>query len=253
MSWFTKLWEKWRGDKPFPDSWLTYIEQNVPYYKRLSPDKQQGLQDRTQKLIRQKHFEGCGGLSLTDEIIVTIAAQACILVLGYEHELFSDLRAVLVYPRNYFANVKQASGGGVITEGVQQRLGESSSHGNVVLAWDDTLAGASDEQDGRNLVFHEFAHQLDRTFGISSRVKLAPSGQDDDFTIVLRNSYQSFISDLEMGISTLIDPYGAKNPAEFFAVATEAFFEQPLALRQKYPKLYEQLGLFYRQNPVEYF
>jgi Mlc titration factor MtfA (ptsG expression regulator) len=250
---FEKLRQKWSGNQPFPEEWLKIIHQNVPYYRRLPQEKQQNLQGRTQRFVREKQFEGCGGLSITDEMKATIAAQACILILGSRPEMYSGLRSVLVYPHNYFANVKQASPGGVVTEGVQQRLGESWSYGNVVLAWDDIQAGASDEQDGRNLVFHEFAHQLDREFGATSRIGLPPEEGDNEWTKIVRNAYQSFLSDLENGISTLIDPYGAKNPAEFFAVTTECFFEQPAKLHKQHPDLYDQFQGFYRQNPMEYF
>jgi Mlc titration factor MtfA (ptsG expression regulator) len=250
---FEKLRQKWSGNEPFPKEWLKIIHQYVPYYERLPDEKQQALRKSMLRFIREKKFEGCGGLTITNEIKVTIAAQACILVLGSNLEMYSGLRSVLVYPHNYFANVKQTSAGGVVTEGVQQRLGESWSYGNVVLAWDDVQAGASDEQDGRNLVFHEFAHQLDREFGATSRIGLPPEEGDDEWTTIVRSTYHSFLNDLEKGISTLIDPYGAKNPAEFFAVTTECFFEQPNKLQKKHPKLYEQFRLFYQQNPEEYF
>jgi Mlc titration factor MtfA (ptsG expression regulator) len=248
-----KLRQKWQNNQSFPEGWLKIVHQNVPYYRRLPADKQQDLQKHIQKFIESKYFEGCGGLSITDEMKVTIAAQACILILGSGSEMYPGLRSVLVYSHNYFASVKQTSSGGIVTEGVQQRLGESWSYGNVVLAWDDVQAGASDEQDGRNLVFHEFAHQLDREFGATSRIGLPPEEGDDEWTKIVRNAYQSFLSDLDNGISTLIDPYGAKNPAEFFAVTTECFFEQPAKLHKKHLDLYDQFQGFYRQNPMEYF
>jgi Mlc titration factor MtfA (ptsG expression regulator) len=248
-----KIQRKWQANQPFPEGWLAIIRQNVPYYKRLPAEKQQKLRSRTQQFITDKRFEGCGGLTLTDEIKVTIAAQASILILGSEQEMYPGLRAVLVYPHDYFVNVKQTAQDGVVTEGMQQRRGESWSYGNVVLAWDDVQRSASNERDGRNLVFHEFAHQLDREFGATERIALPAEDGDDEWTHRLRKEYQTLTNDLKRGRSTLIDPYGAKNPAEFFAVTTEAFFERPLALHQKHPKLYEQFDSFYGQNPVEYF
>jgi Mlc titration factor MtfA (ptsG expression regulator) len=248
-----KLIRRWHTEPPFPEGWLKIIRQNVPYYGRLPAEKQQRLQKHTQLFITEKRFEGCGGLSLTDEIKVTIAAQACILILGSDQVMYPHLRAVLVYPHDYFVNVKETSRNGITTEGVQQRMGESWSYGNVVLAWDDVQRNASNGRAGSNLVFHEFAHQLDREFGATERIALPAEESDDEWTQTLRKEYRAFTNDLEMGRSTLIDPYGAKNPAEFFAVTTEAFFERPIALNQEYPELYEQLQSFYGQNPVEYF
>ncbi|HYW35239.1 MAG TPA: M90 family metallopeptidase [Balneolaceae bacterium] len=250
---FKKLRQKWQSSQPFPEEWLAIIQQNVPYYERLPAGQQQNLRKRVQRFISKKSFEGCGGLTLTDEMKVTIAAQACILILGSDDEIYPLLRAILIYPHDYFARVKQTASDGVITEGIQARAGESWSYGNVVLAWDDVQHGANDPDDGENLVFHEFAHQLDREYGATARIEAPPDKDDNEWTRTVRKAYRTFIRELHKGQKTLLNPYGAKNPAEFFAVTTEYFFERPLKLRQKYPELYEQFRLFYQQNPSEYF
>jgi len=242
-----------KKQQPFPEEWKQIITQHVPYFRRLPADKQTALQKRTQRFLREKNFEGCGGLSLTDEMKVTIATQACILILGSEDEMYPSLRSVLIYPEEYFANSRQTSRGGIITEGIQHRAGESWSYGDVVLAWNDVKAGADNDRDGRNLVFHEFAHQLDREFGATLRLEEQPHDDDNAWTRILRKTYRAFLNDVNHGRPTLIDTYGATNPAEFFAVTTECFFEKPLKLRKKHPELYEQFHIFYQQNPADYF
>lgn len=240
--------------RPLPKEWLDIIQRNVPYYRQLPVDKHQRLHGLIQVFLDEKLFEGCGGLELTDEIKVTIAAQACILLLGSpDNKVYPGLRSILVYPDKYFAPVKNYRAGGVIEEGSQSRLGESWSRGHIVLAWDAVKHGASDIRDGSNLVFHEFAHQLDYEYGATEQAE----GSDLHSSYlawarVLSAEYRRHIRNLERNHRTLMDAYGATNLAEFFAVATEYFFEKPAELRDKHPELYEQLVLFYKQDPDEY-
>jgi len=143
----------------FPASWLAIIRQNIPPYSKLSPEAQQQVQDYTQEFLYDKNFEGCGGLVLDDEIRVTIAAQASLLLLNRKIRCYPRLYSVLVYPSAYVAK----------GEGDERsvRLGESWRTGAVVLAWDSAKRGAANFADGRNLVIHEFAHQLDQEDGAS--------------------------------------------------------------------------------------
>ncbi len=188
---------------------------------------------------------------MTDEIRVTIAAQACILLLNRETDYFPLMKTVYVYPRRYFARTTQHLPGGVVSEGVQTRLGESWHRGPVVLSWDDVLHGARNPNDGQNVVFHEFAHELDGEYGgVDGAPKLPDFTMYTAWATVLGHEYENLLRDLERGHQNLIDAYGATSPAEFFAVVTELFFERPLALRSRYPKLYEQFKLFYRQDPA---
>lgn len=250
---FKKLHRKWLTRRPVPEAWMDIIHKNVPYYRRLPREKQNRLRKLIQIFIDEKRFEGCGGLELTDEMKVTIATQACILILGSVNDIYPDLRAVLVYPHHYFANTKQTSQDGVITEGIQARSGESWSYGNIVLAWDEVKHGASDIRDGHNLVFHEFAHQLDKEYGATSNINSPPENSTYlAWARVIGKEYKEFVNDLKRHHQTLINAYGAKNLAEFFAVATESFFEQPNELKQKHPDLYEQLKQFYQQDPATY-
>ncbi len=237
--------------KPFPPEWVKILERNVPYYRCLSPEEQKQLQGLIHVFLSEKWFEGCGGLEITDEIRLTIAAQACILLLGRETDFYPTLRTILVYPSAYVARFADRQPDGTVIEGEQARLGESWLRGTLVLSWDDVLQGASDFHDGHNVVFHEFAHQLDNESGAAEGAPLLPErSMYIAWARVLGREYQSLLNDIEHHRKTFIDEYGAINPAEFFAVITEAFFEKSVQFRAKHPELYEQLRLFYRQNPA---
>ncbi|HEX6982064.1 MAG TPA: M90 family metallopeptidase [Balneolaceae bacterium] len=241
--------------KPFPEAWAAILKQNVPYFRHLPDQLRQKLQGLIQIFLDEKRFEGCGGLEITDEIRLTIAAQACILMLGLDNlsAFYPDLRSVLVYPHHYVAKVKNHHQSFFVEEGFEHRNGESWSHGNIVLAWDEVKRGASDINDGQNLVFHEFAHQLDYESGATDRIE---SEYEESHYLswarVMGDEFQNFLRDLKRNQQTLIDAYGATNLSEFFAVVTEYFFEKPGPLKKKHPDLYQQLQKFYRQDPESY-
>jgi len=234
-----------------PVEWLAIIERNVPYYNLLNGDGQTRLQGLIQIFLDEKQFEGCGGLEITDEIRLTIAAQACILLLGREADFYPELRSILVYPNAYVAQVKQHHPDGTVSEGMEPRLGESWSHGYIVLSWDDVLHGASDIHDGKNVVLHEFAHQLDNESGAADGAPVLPQrSMYITWARILSKEYNSLIQNIMLNRPTLLDQYGATNPAEFFAVVTEFFFEKPIELQARHPELYQQLQLFYQSDPA---
>lgn len=239
--------------QPFPTEWQRTIERNVPLCQRLSPADQAELLGHVQIFLAEKHFEGCGGLELTDDIRVTIAAQACILLLHRETDYYPTLTSVLVYPRTYVLPDEQPVGDGLWVEGDQAVLGHTGLRlSALVLAWDAVLKGAHDIRDGHNVVFHEFAHQLDFEDGVEDGTPLLSSRmQYASWARVLSADYEELRRANAEGSDTLIDQYGATDPAEFFAVATEFFFERPRALREKHPALYGELRAFYRQDPAE--
>ena len=223
------------------------VRRNVPYVAMLSPEDERELEGHIQVFLVEKTFEGCGGLELTDEIKLTIAAQACILLLHRETDYYPAVQSILVYPSTFVVKDVRHTDEGVAVEGREARIGESWARGLLVLAWDAVKSGAMDPHDGHNVVFHEFAHQLDA------------HGDADDFTS--RSSYIAFARALGAEYDELvrrvlehrrtdIDEYGAKSPAEFFAVVTEAFFERGALLEQKHPELYDVLRAFYRQDPA---
>jgi MtfA peptidase len=238
--------------QPFPPAWLTIIERNVSIYDRLPQADQRELHGHIQVFLAEKHFEGCGGLELTDEIKVTIAAQACLLLLHRETSYYPRLITILVYPHAYVAKSVESIGGGIVLEGETARLGEAWKEGVVVLSWDDVRRGASDLHDGHNVVLHEFAHQLDQQDGTADGAPiLEHRSQYVTWARVLSDEYDQLRRDTEQGRRDVLDEYGATNPAEFFAVATECFFEKPSQLRRKHPQLYEELKAYYRQDPAE--
>lgn len=249
-----KHWKRRRiRRKPFPENYREILGRNVSYYNILPQAQKQKLQELILIFLNEKNFEGCGGLQITDEIKVTIAAQACILLLGEISDFYPSLRSVLIYPHRYVAPFKNYEEGGVVIEGQQYRLGESWSEGNVVLAWDEVKKGASDINDGQNLVFHEFAHQLDHEYGASNQIQSSrPHSAFLTWARILGAEYDKLIQNIEQRHHTLIDAYGASNPAEFFAVVSELFFEKPALLKKRRPELYEQLKGFYRQDTASY-
>jgi Mlc titration factor MtfA (ptsG expression regulator) len=229
-----------------------------PAYRALDADQRSRLHQLVQVFIGDKRFEGAGGLQMTDEIRVMIAAQACMLLLGMNPDVpFPGLRSIIVYPRAYFATMKSVSTAGVVTEETTRRAGESWSHvfgmssqGPVVLAWDQVTKGASDPSDARNVVFHEFAHQLDsHATGMDGAPVLGSRTSYSAWARVLGREYRSLRRELSMGRRGALRSYAATNPAEFFAVATETYFERPGALREANPELYEQLRAFYGWEP----
>jgi MtfA peptidase len=243
--------KKWRREKllskELTSEWMEIIKKNVQFYGFLPPDMKKELHGLINIFLDEKTFEGCEGLELTDEIKITIATQACLLLLGRKSDIYPTLRTILVYPHAYFAPLKQRMEDGSIIEGYQARLGESWSRGQVVLAWDEILQDTNDIHDGHNLVFHEFAHQLDNESGAAEGI---PDFDKRSSYIVwarvLTKEYNNLISDIIHHKHPLLDQYGATNPAEFFAVTTEYFFERPIELKNLHPELYEQFKNFYK-------
>lgn len=209
------------------------------------------LLGHTRVLLDEKHFEGTGGLLMRDEIRVTIAAQAAFLLLHREADYFPRLTSIIVYPTAYVAESKHADGG-IWSEGEDHLLGHTQrTLGALVLSWDDVRAGAANPNDGHNLVLHEFAHQLDFEDGSTDGTPLLETGtQAKDWARVFGSELEALRRAGDEGEPTLLDPYGAQDPAEFFAVATETFFERGSALQERHPSLYAELKRFYRQDPA---
>jgi MtfA peptidase len=237
--------------RPFPPAWLGFIDKNVPFVAVLPPEDRAELLGHIQVFLAEKHIEGCAGLEITDEIRVTIATQACILLLHRETDDYPNLVSILVYPTTYLVSGARRTKDGLVAEGAEARLGESWSRDVVVLAWDSVLSGAADIHDGHNVVLHEFAHQLDQESSDSGVPILPRRSMYVAWARVLGHDFDQLVRDVEHHHRTLFDRYGATNPAEFFAVVTETFFEKPRQLRSKHPELYLLLKELYRQDPAE--
>jgi len=237
-----------------PATWRAIIETNVPLFACLTPSLQSDLMGYVAVFLDEKTFEGCGGLEVTEEIRVTVAAQACFLLLNRgEPSFYPGLLSIVIYPSAYVVeNVPGRSG--EIVEDQSVRLGESWAHGTVVLAWDDVAKGTREFRSGHNVVIHEFAHQLDQEDGAADGAPiLERSERYGTWARVLGKEFERLQRSARRHKKSLLDTYGATNPAEFFAVATETFFEKGRKLRAKHPELYEELRTYYRMDPAEWF
>ncbi len=224
----------------------------LPVYRRLNNAQKTKLQNRVDEFIGEYHLEPCGGLELTPEIQVTIAAYASLLLLGQKSGFYPDLSAILVYPDRYVAPVQDHDEIGVVTAGSEIRSGESWQAGTVVLSWREISANLRESAEGwrsgypNNLILHEFAHQLDDSFGLTSGVDdYGRATSDDPWAVTLARCYERHCRNTEIGKQTIVDPYGAENIAEFFAVCTEVYFETPPRLKKEYPDLYTHLRVLY--------
>jgi Mlc titration factor MtfA (ptsG expression regulator) len=251
-AWLTQPWwvrrrqRRLRG-QPFPLAWERILRRRVPLAQRLPQTLRQRLQGLIQVFIADKPFIGCAGLAIDDEIRVTIAAQACLLLLGQPgDDCYPRLRQVLVYPEAFVVARRRLLPGGVVHEQPQALAGESWGQGQVLLAWSEVRAGADGGSDGRNVVLHEFAHQIDQDGGeADGQPWRADAATRQRFASVMASAFER----LQQQPSAAIDPYGASDPAEYFAVATEAFFERPLALAAEAPQVYAELARLYRLDP----
>jgi Mlc titration factor MtfA (ptsG expression regulator) len=228
--------------QPFPPEWEGILREHLPPYEKLSSESRRELHELINIFLGEKHFEGCGGLVLTDEIRVTVAAHACLLLLNRPTNLYPKLDSVLIYSTAYKADEEEV------------RLGESWTRaGVVVLAWDYVVGGARNFEDGRNVALHEFAHRLDQEDGVADGAPiLSERSAYGPWARVLGKEYAALQRRARKGRRTVIDKYGATSPPEFFAEATVAFFEKGHTLQRKRPELYEELKAYYRQDPAEW-
>ena len=245
------LFVAWQFAGPRLHAWRRILRQRVPLAGRLPPDLQRQLKARMQVFLADKSFAGCGGLEITDEMRVTIAAQACLLRLNRTDEDYPHLRQVLVYPGPFIVERARTDGIGIVQDEQRVLSGESWARGQVILSWPDVLEGAANPDDGRSVVIHEFAHQLDQEKGFANGAPdLVDSQRYPRWSRVFGQEYGVLLDHVRSGLPTLLDPYGATDPAEFFAVCSEVFFERPGDLAAGHPALYGELSRFYRVDPL---
>jgi len=236
-------------EKPFPPAWRSILRRRVPLYLRLPTRLRRQLEGHVQVFLAEKGFSGCDGQEIDDEVRVTIAAQACLLLLNRPHDYFPRLHQVLVYPGAFVVERLRPEPSGVLQETRQVLSGESWSHGQVVLSWESVLEGAAIPDDGRNVVIHEFAHQLDQEKGFANGAPMLERRSYAGWSQVMAGEFARLRERAALGEPTLLSDYGATDPAEFFAVASEVFFEQPGRLAAEHPPLYEELARYYRIDP----
>ena len=239
--------------RPFPEAWRRILRQRVPYLRSLPADLQIQLKQHMQVFIAEKKFIGCDGLIVTDEMRITIAAQACLLILNRRTDYYPNLRQILIYPGPFIVDKAQPDAAGVLHQQRRVLIGESWSQGQVVLSWDDIIEGAAVVDDGHNVVIHEFAHQLDQEAGYANGApRLASQAQYASWSQVLSAEFNNLQERTRLQQPSLLSDYGATDPVEFFAVASEVFFEQPQHMAAEYPALYNELSRFYRVHPLSW-
>ena len=248
-----RQWRRQRiARRPFPAAWRDIVRRRVPLVRELPPAQQLRLKKHVQVLLAEVPFVGCAGLDVSDEMRVAIAAQAAFLLLGRGGS-FGNLREVLVYPGHFVVPRAESGAGGVVHEGRDVLAGQSWQRGQVIVAWDAVQDGAAEPHDGANVVMHEFAHQLDQDTGAANGAPYVGRGAlQQAWARVMNQEFDALHARLACAEPSLIGPYAATSPAEFFAVTTEIFFERPDALAAERPALYEQLKRCYRLDPVSW-
>jgi len=248
-----RAWRRQRiAGRPFPAAWRDIVRRRVPLASELPAAQQLRLKKHIQVLLADVPFIGCAGLQVNDEMRVTIAAQAAFLLLGRGGS-FSNLREVLVYPGHFVVPRSEMGAGGVVHEARDVLAGQSWQRGQIIVAWDAVLDGAVDPHDGVNVVMHEFAHQLDQDTGAANGAPYVGRGAlQQAWARVMNQEFAALREGLARAQPSLIGPYAATSPAEFFAVTTELFFEKPAALAAERPELYEQLKRCYRLDPASW-
>ena len=239
-------------NQPLKPGWKEIIEKDIALFHHVPMELRDELYGKTQIIMAEKNWEGCGGLELTEEMKVSVSAQAAILLLNRKTKYFPVVDSILIYPSAYKGKSQSKMGYNVPEE--QVRLGESWTQGTVVLAWDHVCQQAGDLSIGRNVVLHEFAHQLDQEDGQGDGTPVLDKWSSyKTWARILGREYTTLREKVMRHQSDVIDAYGATNPAEFFAVATESFFDRSQKMKKSHPELYEEFKEYYKLDPATWF
>ena len=252
FGWWKARRRRQRLERPFPAEWQQLLESRCRHYAALPPAQQQLLRDRLRLLIEEKHWEGCNGVKVTLEMQITIAAQAALIGLGFPTVPFDRLLSILIYPDAFLARQPQAVPWGYENRDIAA-LGQAAYQGPVLLSWREVARDCFEFPAGRNVVIHEFAHLLDMD---DHRVDGMPTLSTPEETAAWEETvpmeFRRLRRQQAQGRRTLIDEYGASSEIEFFAVASETFFERPQELAAQHPRLYAVYRSFYKQDPAEW-
>ena len=230
--------------------WRACVQQ-LRILHTLNAKELRQLRELTSKFLFAKAISGGNELNLSDEIKVSIAAQASLLIFGLSFDYYDDWYEVIVYPDTFVVSRDETDEYGIVHKTRSVLEGEAWGRGPVVLSWADSQRDAVENANGSNVVLHEFAHKLDMRNGVANGMPPLHADMDrTNWTKALTLAYEDFVSRTERGIDTTIDTYAAKDPAEFFAVLSEVFFVNPTLLNTQYPDVYQQLVQFYRQDPL---
>lgn len=235
--------------QPFPDEWKHILESSLPIHRNIPDTLKEKLHREINIFLGTKTFVSCQGIAVTDAMRLSIAAQACLLIANRTTRHYPKLRTILIYPSTFVAKVTTYENGLPIIRN-EHRAGESWNCGMIVLAWDAVEHGHT-PNDGHNVVFHEFAHRLDQEDGNAEGYPILTSKDSYvEWEEIFGPAFSALCDRVENGKDGVLRAYGATNPAEFFAVATEAFLERPRILKVKYPRMYDVLGKYYNLDPV---
>jgi hypothetical protein len=253
LRWFRNRRRRRLLSSPFPAAWREWLEDEVDVYGRLADAQQAWLREFVQVFVAEKNWEGLAGLELDEQMCVTISALAGLLVMGRPADLnFDHVLSILIYPDVFHARNKEPNAAGVISEHREARIGEAWYRGPVILSWEDVWHDAGQHRPGSNVVLHEFAHQLDMLNGrlVDGTPPLRSRAEAERWGRVMQHEFEQLRDRCRRRRPGVIDCYGTLDPAEFFAVVTEAFYERPFALRQQSPELFDVLLDFYSVDPT---
>jgi Mlc titration factor MtfA (ptsG expression regulator) len=235
--------------EPFPEDWRAYLERGFPLYRRLPRALRLKLEPVVRAFLANVRFVGCQGLEITDEVRLVIATQACLLVVERDPGAYAGLSSVLVYPDEFVVTERHEDEAGVVCEAESAVQGQSEDDQRIILSWRDVMESAADV-DAYHVVLHEFAHYLDNSVGGLLTDTESGSESLKDWHDVLQREYEALCTAVDDGEDTLVDENAAEHPSEFFAYATEVFFEKPAALARQHPALYAELRSFYGLDPA---
>ena len=238
---------------PFPGEWERVLGRNVHSWSRLDEEERKRLRGMIQVFVAEKNWEGAGGLEITDEIRVTIAAHACLLLLGFPHDYYPNVQSIIVYPTAVVPPPRTPGFFETVLEPVEPEEpldGEAFDQGPVIIAWDAVSRSVRGPGSGENVIYHEFAHKLDALDGDADGTPpLRDRGAYRDWANIFSREYLRLKKDVERGRRSFLDDYAAADEGEFFAVATERFFDSPESLLKRAPELYRVLRQYYGRDP----
>ena len=251
LAWLKERRRRRVRERPFPPAWRDVLRRSVRQAEGLADDQWRRLEDWIAVFLAEKRFEGCGGLEITDEVRLAIAGQAAVAALGLGAEHFDRLRSILVHPADFSVPASMVVGGDVSLEWREPRLGETWTGGSMSLAWPDVVAGGRMRDGPRSVVIHEFAHQFDALDGEIDGAPPLPPARRRAWVEGITACRAGFAALLDEGRATPFDDYADESPAEFFAVSSECFFQDPHRLIRFDPGLYDLLREAWRQDPRE--
>lgn len=238
--------------EPLKPEWVNLLNENVPLVNGLPKTLKNIYHGHVNYFLATKEFVGRGGFEITDKARLTIAGNACLLVLKRKTPIFPGFQTIIVYPDTYHVPSLDHNDG-VVVQKMQSRAGESWYRGPIVLSWSDVERGSGNINDAHNVVIHEFAHKLDEENQLMDGLPiLRESAHYKEWTEVLNKEFTAFLKRVEKNQNRVIDSYGAISPVEFFAVISESFFEKPQQMKRKLPALYHQLSQYYGVDVAEW-